>query len=177
MDIHQATEEYEAWLRACLPAVIEEDLQFKHQQMATSVFPFLRATFYRWAQRWPQLCPHLAAAPTVLRIGDLHVENYGTWRDDEGRLVWGINHFDEVPWLPYPAERDEKALLHSMGFEVANVHLASLSNALGERRPAARVGDVLDDLADRNSRHADWLVTAAQRLAADTRGDWGHWKG
>ena len=31
----------------------------------------------------------------------MHVENYGTWRDVEGRLVWGINDFDEACPLPY----------------------------------------------------------------------------
>ncbi|HEX3540946.1 MAG TPA: DUF2252 family protein [Acidimicrobiales bacterium] len=104
MDIGQATREYEAWLRAQLPVVIEEDLEFKHQQMAAAAFPFLRATFYRWAQRWAEVCPHLAAAPAVLGVGDLHVENYGTWRDAEGRLVWGINDFDEATWLPYTVD-------------------------------------------------------------------------
>src|SRR5262249_8298340 len=34
-------------------------------------------------------------------VGDLHVENFGTWRDSEGRLIWGINDFDEAARLPY----------------------------------------------------------------------------
>jgi hypothetical protein len=104
MDVRQATERYEGWLRSQLPVVIEADLDFKHQQMASAVFPFLRATFYRWAERWPALCPHLQSAPPVLGVGDLHVENFGTWRDREGRLVWGINDFDEATRLPYPAD-------------------------------------------------------------------------
>jgi hypothetical protein len=37
----------------------------------------------------------------VLAVGDLHVENFGTWRDAEGRLVWGVNDFDEAWPLPY----------------------------------------------------------------------------
>jgi len=69
--------------------------------MAEDGFSFLRATFYRWAQLFPALCPRLAGAPEVLGVGDLHVENYGTWRDAEGRLVWGINDFDEACPLPY----------------------------------------------------------------------------
>ena len=28
-------------------------------------------------------------APQVLSVGDLHLENFGTWRDADGRLVWG----------------------------------------------------------------------------------------
>ena len=39
--------------------------------------------------------------PKVLAVGDLHIENFGTWRDSEGRLVWGVNDFDETWRLPY----------------------------------------------------------------------------
>ena len=45
--------------------------------------------------------PNLDHAPQVLGVGDLHVENFGTWRDAESRLVWGINDFDEACCLPY----------------------------------------------------------------------------
>ena len=34
-------------------------------------------------------------------MGDLHVENFGTWRDAEGRLVWGVNDFDEAAVIPF----------------------------------------------------------------------------
>jgi len=63
--------------------------------MRADVFSFLRATYYRWAQVWPAACPNTAKAAKVLAVGDLHVENFGTWRDAEARLVWGINDFDE----------------------------------------------------------------------------------
>ncbi|GAC1652469.1 MAG: DUF2252 domain-containing protein [Candidatus Dormibacteraceae bacterium] len=76
------------------------DLRFKHAQMALGPFPFLRAAYYRWTELFPQACPELAAAPEVLAVGDLHVENFGTWRDAEGRLIWGINDFDEAHRLP-----------------------------------------------------------------------------
>ncbi|HEX3425415.1 MAG TPA: DUF2252 family protein [Acidimicrobiales bacterium] len=120
-DIKAATEAYEAWLRDNLPVVVEADLDFKHQQMSLGVFPFLRATFYRWAARWNAECPHLAEAPVVLGIGDLHVENYGTWRDAEGRLVWGVNDFDEATDLPYTA--DLVRLATSAALATAGDHL------------------------------------------------------
>jgi Uncharacterized protein conserved in bacteria (DUF2252) len=101
MDVVEATREYERWLRRRLKHLIAADLEYKHEQMASDAFSFLRGTFYRWAQVWPDLCADLTAAPTVLGIGDLHVENFGTWRDREGRLVWGINDFDEAATLPY----------------------------------------------------------------------------
>jgi uncharacterized protein (DUF2252 family) len=94
MDIIKATKAHEAWLGERI-SLIEADLRLKHQRMAQSPFPFLRATFYRWVQLWPRVCPELATAPAVLGIGDLHVENFGTWRDGEGRLIWGVNDFEE----------------------------------------------------------------------------------
>jgi len=100
MNIVQATRGYEKWLSKHL-TVLPADLKRKHEAMAQDVFFFLRATFYRWMQLWPNVCPKEERAPRVLAVGDLHVENFGTWRDVEGRLVWGINDFDEVYELPY----------------------------------------------------------------------------
>ena len=34
-------------------------------------------------------------------MGDLHVDSFGTWRDVEGRLCWGVDDFDEAYPLPY----------------------------------------------------------------------------
>jgi hypothetical protein len=103
MDIKQATTAYESWLGKKIP-LLAADLKLKHQRMAEGSFQFLRATFYRWSQLWPQLCPELTAAPAVLAVGDLHVENFGTWRDSEGRLIWGVNDFDEVATMPYAVD-------------------------------------------------------------------------
>ncbi len=96
----ETTAAYETWLGGQM-ALVAPDLALKHRQMATSAFMFLRATFYRWMQLWPVVCPNLAACKTVLAVGDLHTENFGTWRDVEGRLIWGCNDFDEAYELPY----------------------------------------------------------------------------
>jgi len=100
MNFLKATERYEAWLRQQVD-VVASDLRLKHTRMREARFPFLRATYYRWAQVWPRHCAELAGAPRVLAVGDLHVENFGTWRDTEGRLAWGVNDFDEAWRLPY----------------------------------------------------------------------------
>jgi uncharacterized protein (DUF2252 family) len=99
MDIFESTVAYERWLGAHVP-LRRPDLHLKHELMAAEVFGFFRATFYRWAAQWPQVCAELEG-PKVLAVGDLHVENFGTWRDAEGRLIWGVNDFDEVATLPY----------------------------------------------------------------------------
>jgi len=102
-NIIQATRDYERWLGRHMP-LVPAHLRLKHDHMREGIFPFFRATFYRWAQIWPTLCPELAKAPKALAVGDLHVENFGTWRDVEGRLVWGINDFDEAATQPYTGD-------------------------------------------------------------------------
>ena len=100
MNIVKATKKFEEWLGRHI-RIVSPDLQLKHQRMAESPFRFLRATFYRWVQVWPEVCPDVARAPQVLAVGDLHVENFGTWRDSDGRLIWGVNDFDEASIFPY----------------------------------------------------------------------------
>jgi uncharacterized protein (DUF2252 family) len=100
MNIQKATQKYESWLGKRI-TLLKADLDLKHQSMTENLFSFLRATFYRWAQVWPEACPDLAKAPAVLAVGDLHVENFGTWRDIEGRLIWGVNDFDETYPMAY----------------------------------------------------------------------------
>jgi len=96
----EMTSAYEDWAGRHI-SLVRADLRRKHSEMARAAFPFLRATFYLWVRRWHENCPDLAEAPRVLGVGDLHVENFGTWRDAEGRLVWGINDFDEAYPLAY----------------------------------------------------------------------------
>lgn len=96
------TASYEAWAAGFAPPY-RPDLDHKHELMADprDPFPFFRGTYYLWASRWPRMCADLADAPPVLAVGDAHVENFGTWRDIDGRLCWGVNDFDEADELPY----------------------------------------------------------------------------
>ena len=120
MNVVKATRHYEEWL-GHRTVLIPKDLQQKHECMKKAIFPFLRATYYRWAQMWPQVCPELAQAPPVLAVGDLHVENFGTWRDGEGRLIWGVNDFDEA--YPMAYANDLVRLAASAHLAVEDRHL------------------------------------------------------
>lgn len=100
MDIMRATRAYEAWV-ASQAKVVRADLRRKHERMRESPFVLFRGTFYRWIQHWASLGRTVTDAPRVLAVGDLHVENFGTWRDAEGRLIWGVNDVDEACTLPY----------------------------------------------------------------------------
>lgn len=120
MDILEATAAYERWLAQHL-TIVDEDLAEKHRQMATGgPFPFFRATYYRWLQRLPDLVPTLDG-PVVAVVGDLHLENFGTWRTSRGRLAWGINDFDESECLPYAFDLARLATSASLAITAGKV--------------------------------------------------------
>ena len=100
MDFVRATKDFEAWLSEHIP-VVRDQLSAKHKKMAHDPVQFLRGTFYRWAQLFPEVCRDLNKAATVLAVGDLHIASFGTWRDGFGRLIWGVDDFDEAYPLPY----------------------------------------------------------------------------
>jgi Uncharacterized protein conserved in bacteria (DUF2252) len=122
VNIVKATRRFEDWLSRRTD-VVKKDLRVKHSNMKTGVFPFLRATYYRWAQGWPKVCPDLAKAPHVLSVGDLHVENFGTWRDCEGRLIWGVNDFDEASPLAYTNDLVRLAVSAHLAAQIGHLAL------------------------------------------------------
>jgi uncharacterized protein (DUF2252 family) len=124
MNIVKSTRLFEEWL-ARHTNIIKKDLRLKHANMKLGAFPFLRATFYRWAQVWPEICADECKAPRVLGVGDLHIDNFGTWRDVEGRLIWGLNDFDEAYSLPYTNDLIRLAV---------SAHLASDAGHLALKR-------------------------------------------
>jgi hypothetical protein len=74
----------------------------------------------------------LTTAPKVLAVGDLHLDNFGTWRDAEGRLIWGINDFDESGSLPYTNDLTRLAVsarLASTEYKI-DIKLKEITSAL-----------------------------------------------
>lgn len=122
MNVVKATRLYEDWLGRHI-GIVKPDLRLKHRNMKAEVFPFLRATYYRWAQVWPKVCPELAKAPHVLAVGDLHVENFGTWRDIEARLIWGVNDFDETAPMSYANDLVRLAVSAHLACEAGRIAL------------------------------------------------------
>jgi hypothetical protein len=100
LSILEDTKAYEGWLRRQC-AVVDDDLAYKHERIRKNPFVFLRATYYRWARCIEAVCPKLRGAPTTLCVGDIHLENFGTWPDADGRWIWGVNDFDEAAMMPY----------------------------------------------------------------------------
>lgn len=167
MNIQAATKSYEEWLGE-RTTLVQADLDFKHQQMTTGAFPFLRATFYRWAQRFPEICPELADAPALLAVGDLHVANFGTWRDTEGRLIWGVNDFDEAHQMPYALDLVRLAVSALLSEGVASKNGAACAAILDGYEAGLKTGGKPFVLAEDNL----WLRGFAQKSLADPGEFW-----
>ena len=120
--IFESTRAFEAWMRKRTD-VSGRLLKKKHRRMSEGPFPFLRATFYRWVERWPEVCPRLAGRDddVLLAVGDLHVENFGVWRDSRQRLVWGVNDFDEACELSFTSDLVRLATSVLLAAETARV--------------------------------------------------------
>lgn len=103
-DFADATRAYTRWMAAQL-ALDRGGLAEKRARMAEKgPFGLLRGTFYRWPWQFAAAEPAVREAPRLLSVGDLHMENFGTWRDAEGRLAWGVNDVDEAAKLPFTSD-------------------------------------------------------------------------
>jgi hypothetical protein len=153
MDIFTATKSYEAWISAQTP-LIPQDVKLKHREMREEAFAFLRATYYRWAQMLPKACPKLAHDPAALAVGDLHVENFGTWRDSDGRLIWGVNDFDECHELPFSHDLVRLAVSAFLAIDAGDLgltHGAAASAIMDGYNASLRLGGKPFVLVDRSS--------------------------
>ncbi|HET6855675.1 MAG TPA: DUF2252 domain-containing protein [Streptomyces sp.] len=77
----------------------------KFRKMAASAFAFYRGTaclFYNDLEREQHGGPYLDERTGRVWIhGDLHAENFGTYMDAQGRLIFNVNDFDEAYVGPF----------------------------------------------------------------------------
>ena len=114
-----------------------ERLRLKYAKMGTDAFSFFRGTAHLFFRDW-QLTTALDDAPLVWVCGDLHLENFSSFRGDDGRAYYDVNDFDEAALAP--ASRDLARLLTSL-------HLA----------------EQLPDVADLAAAFLDGYCETAQR--------------
>jgi uncharacterized protein (DUF2252 family) len=76
-----------------------ERLAMKYKLMRTSPFVFLRGTCHLFYQRLPQGSV-LDSAPAVWICGDMHLENFGSYKGDNRLVYFDINDFDEACLAP-----------------------------------------------------------------------------
>ncbi|PSB05968.1 DUF2252 domain-containing protein [filamentous cyanobacterium CCP2] len=112
-----------------------ERLLLKYRKMRSSSYSFYRATchlFYEdWAAKAPTIDP-AASAPMIWISGDLHLENFGSFKGDDRQVYFGMNDFDEAILAPCTWE-----LVRFLGSVFVAVHTLGIDHAearhLGDR--------------------------------------------
>jgi uncharacterized protein (DUF2252 family) len=74
-------------------------LQLKYQAMRFDVFSFFRGTCHLFYEDFPADSP-LNNTPLVWVCGDLHLENFGSYKGDNRLVYFDINDFDETALAP-----------------------------------------------------------------------------
>ena len=74
-------------------------LALKYRKMRDSAFSFLRGSCHLFYARLTQVQP-LPDAPLAWVCGDLHLENFGSYKADNRLVYFDINDFDEAALAP-----------------------------------------------------------------------------
>ena len=102
-----------------------ERLQLKYRAMRASPFAFLRGTCHLFYGELPRQ-GIVKSAPLVWSCGDLHLENFGSYKGDNRLVYFDINDFDEAALAP--ASFDLIRLLTSLRM-VAGGHSINVTDA------------------------------------------------
>jgi uncharacterized protein (DUF2252 family) len=116
--------------------------QLKRQKMLGSPHAFLRGStplFYELLHRRPDLRAPLPGRGWI--DGDMHLENFGAFRTDDGRVIFDLNDFDEaVPAAPWSDDllRLSASCFLSAGFTgLAGAHVVDMVETLLEAHSRA----------------------------------------
>jgi uncharacterized protein (DUF2252 family) len=75
--------------------LISELLPYKFEAMRENPFRFYRGTCHLFYEDFQQTSS-LIGTPSVWLCGDMHLENFGTFKGDNGLVYFDINDFDEA---------------------------------------------------------------------------------
>jgi uncharacterized protein (DUF2252 family) len=162
-----------------------ELLKLKYKKLATDPFSFFRGTCHLFYEDFPQNSL-MNLAPLTWICGDLHLENFGSYKGDNRLVYFDINDFDESVLAPCTWDLvrfvtsiivgsrslgvDEKESLH-----LSNIYLKTYSQTLakGKARTVEKetakglVKDLLESLKKRN--RADFLDQRTEKKKGKRR--------
>ena len=114
-----------------------ERLAMKYRALRASPFAFLRGTCHLFYDRLAE-SGFDVSAPVVWCCGDLHLENFGSYKGDNRLVYFDINDFDESALAPAGWELVRLA---------ASLHIALGTGDAAPEQAAARVDVLLDQYA------------------------------
>ena len=92
---HKVIENIEKFNTGRIPGL----LKLKYKNMRKDVFIFYRGTAHLFYEHLPKY-KFLYDCPQVWICGDLHFENFGSYKGDNGLVYFDINDFDEAALAP-----------------------------------------------------------------------------
>jgi uncharacterized protein (DUF2252 family) len=116
-----AAAEVVAAIRATNAGRDPERLAMKYAKMAQSPFIFLRGACHLFYNALPD-SPALRQAPLTWTCGDLHFENFGSYKGDNRLVYFDINDYDEAALAP--ATWDLLRLLTSIRSGADELHIS-----------------------------------------------------
>lgn len=100
-----------------------ERLALKYAAMRRDALTFFRGTAHLFYHDWPNKSP-LDETPLTWACGDLHLENFGSYKAMNGLAYFDINDFDEAGLAP--AGRDLARFATSALLAAAELHITSI---------------------------------------------------
>lgn len=162
-----------------------ERLHLKYRAMRASPFAFLRGSCHLFYQRLPQKGV-LRSAPLAWICGDLHLENFGSYKADNGLAYFDINDFDEAVLAPLSwdlvrllasvlvaartqgiSKPEATALCHGFMAAYAGALASGKSRWIERDTAQGLVRDLLDDLRGRT--RLDFLDARTERKGKHRR--------
>ena len=143
-----------------------ELLAMKYAKMAQNAFIFLRGAAHLFYVALPD-SPLFRAAPLAWSCGDLHFENFGSYKGDNRLVYFDINDFDEAALAP--ASWDMLRLLTSILCGADTLHatpaeaLAASQSCLDAYRSALAIGKPLWVERDTATGLVNALLTSLQK--------------
>jgi uncharacterized protein (DUF2252 family) len=159
----------QAFNRERNPELVRE----KYSKLADDAFSFFRGTCHLFYHDLPSNLT-VRTAPNVWICGDLHLENFGTYKGDDREIYFGINDFDEGVLAPCTWDlarlstsiflaADNLKLEKVVAIGLVQSYLTSYSNALAigehtvaiEENTGGAIGELIDSL--RHRKRVDFL--------------------
>ncbi len=75
-------------------------VKLKYQAMAENIFRFYRGTCHLFYEDLAAAADDLPPSPLTWICGDLHLENFGSYKGDNGLVYFDVNDFDEGVLAP-----------------------------------------------------------------------------
>jgi uncharacterized protein (DUF2252 family) len=149
----------------------EELIRLKYELMEKNLFRFFRGTCHLFFENWSKVSAQIIA-PRAWICGDLHLENFGSYRAANRMVYFDVNDFDEAVLAPATWEVvrtissiyiafEALGIEHKKSERMARQFLKSYSNTLAGGKP----GFIDPRIA--NGIVGDFLKSAAKKKYKD----------